>query len=376
MAAQFLLKIEAPATSVSPAKTYRITSESGLVQQLDVERVKDKGRASNLRCTIADRDWEFFGALPDPTYLTIPVSLYLPEIAKPQSVTRLVFAGKLTMLSAGYPGPQHMQIVAHDSSIDARRRKRHRALTNLTSTQLAKKILDEYGLELEVSHGAIIPKATTFHFGPGLSDWDLVHRALRADGLYVSIKGKKVNVRSTEFVAYVPIFKRGQPPVCTLDVQIEHIRGAGAGGDNKTRVPSDVENLIAASTDPSYLVRFAKAGAEAIVHRRPVSAPLKATGSARVGAHTEDLADFGLKNVVFKKSNNKDSATLTLQALNDIELYHTVTLSGWGAKVDGPWFIESINDSFVGPGPAQTALKLHRSISTSTAATVEVAGAS
>lgn len=360
MASQFLLKIEAPTTTTQAAKTYLITPETGLVQQLEVERLKDKGRASNLRCTLADKEWSFFGALPDPTFLAIPVSLYLPEIGRPQSVTRLVFQGKITMLGAGYPGPQKTQLVAHDHSIDARRQKRHRNLSNLSSTKLAQKILEEYGLALEVSNGAISPKTTLSHFGPGLSDWDLIHRALRADGLYLSIKGKTVNVRSTEFVAYEKIFKRGEPPVFSLDVQIEHIRGAGAGGDNKTRVTLDVDNIIAATTDPSLAIEFAKSAAEAITHRRPVRAPVAPSSGGRKGSHTEDLGDLGLQNIVFKNRNNKDSATLTVQALNDIELYHTVTLSGWGGKVDGPWFIEAITDTFVGSGAAQTTLKLHR----------------
>lgn len=362
MASQFLLKVEAPATSVSAAKTYRITPESGLVQQLEVERVKDKGRASNLRCTLSDKDWQLFGALPDPTYLDVPVSLYLPEIGKPQSVTRLVFQGKMTMLGAGYPGPQKMQIVAHDNSIDARRRKLHRVLSNLSSTKLAEAILKEYGLEVEIVNGAITPKTTVSHFGPGLSDWDLVHRALRADGLYVSVKGKKVSIRSTEFIAYSTIFKRGEPPIISFDVQIEHIRGAGAGGDNKSRVPVDVDNIIGATTDPFTIAEFAKASAENITSRRPVRSPLKSS-RGRTGDHTEDLGDVGLQNTVFKKRHNKDSANLTVYALNDVELYHTVTLSGWGGKVDGSWYIEAITDTFVGSGPAQTMLKLHRQAS-------------
>jgi len=356
MGVPYKLEMSTPANVKKGARVWTFDAGTNNLASVDVELKKDGERISFLTAVIEDPRQEIFNALPDPAFSVVPVRFSMGVVAGSER-PQVVFDGVQTSLLLSYPGVEHITIVAHDKSIQARRQKKYRSYANKTSTQLIELIGREHGLEvvIEVDDlGSIKPRE--FCFGAELTDWEFATRALSFDGLETYADGRQLRVRRAAKQLYRTIFKRGQHPVMGLEVGIHHI----ASGADKSGSPALENGDTAKALTGAAAEEAAKVKADERTHRRPVGAAEKSNVS-----HGEAPGNAGWTNEANLKRRRKDDATLTLAASPDIRLHHYVRLEGWGGKVDGDWILPTIKHGLIKGEFPTTQLTLARAVSSS-----------
>jgi len=365
MQTNFRLVIAMPATGVANNFTKTYTQEDQAVQSIEVELKKEKSRLSYLTANIRDPGLRVFGQLPEPAFFDVPVTLYMVEPAKTSTPT-LVFDGKMTKLAAKWPS-QDVEIVAHDKSIDMRRRARARTFKNMTSVQIVQKIAAEYGLSVDASSlgdSKLVARTISHGLAPGgvayLSDWEHCVRELESDGLRMHVRGSKIYVEQLPTSLFATTFRPGDGRVISLDVSINHVRGPGDMGNTKGNVALDHSGTEqAVSGAAASEAQKAKDG-DGKTHSHPVGGP----SSKHKGAHTEDTTGARWTNQVTPRRGRKDEATLMLNPTPSLYLTNLVPLAGFGAKIDGNWEVLSIKHAVVpGSGGSNTSVSLERGTS-------------
>lgn len=336
----YRLEISSPVTATNAAKTWTFTPSTNNTISLEIELKKDSQRLSVCTARIYDPQMEIFSALPDCAYNNVPIRVYLSKPANHQDVSHLVFEGKVTAMTSGFPEPTTLQVVGHDKSIDLRRRKRVRLFKGQSSVQIAQTIAAEYGFSVEVAVGTVTLGQTAIDWRPEVSDWDGIATALAADGLelFYDARRNKMVIRQSATATYPITLKRGGPEIVRIECTISHIRGPGQGGDKKMTLDVEATGEVRATTKLAVIESQAVEGASERTHRRPVKGPSTATA----GAHSEDGGGSPWTNRITMDRKRKDSLTLTTIPLPDMGLHHLLNVSGFGAKIDGTWNIESI----------------------------------
>ena len=372
MAQPFRLVINAPTTGRAASREWSWSADDHRILSVECELKKEKQRISFLTARISDPDRKIFNELPDPAYADVPVSFYMGKPGNPDAPATLVFAGKLTRMDTGWPDNKSLTVAAHDYSIEMRRKKRIKRFTNLTSAEFAKKVADEYGLELEQDTnilGGLVRRVSVVALAPAQSDWDAMTAALATDGIEVyADKHRKIKLRKAASVQYgttitpdVPLFR--------LEGSIEHIRGPGKGGDIQTSQVAlenagTIKALIDARPAGSAPLTVAQVQAEIREQRatkREGRNPVHGVGSSN-GAHSEDGQGVKWSPQVDLLKKRKDSLTIVSPPLHDISLRNLVKLSGWGPKLDGLWEPETIHHVLVpADGFSSTTIKAQRS---------------
>lgn len=352
MAQGFRIVIEAPRTQVAAARTIEWTEDSGVVQQVLNELKADDKTISYLTVRIADPGWSWFNALPDPAFADIPFKFYLSPAGNPNGVGVSVFEGKVTSLSAGFPGPEQLTIIGQDRSFDMRIRRRQQVFRAKSSTQIAEALATQYGLSVDIDQGDVQLVTRSSSFAPMATDWEHLRCALAADGLRCWVEGRELRIRqnaSRDFGGQP--FRRGKPPVVRLEVRVNHV---GMGGDGNTKVRQPFEDKTttqaALASKTTQQKEAQKAGTENITHRAPLSAP---ASSAR-GSHAENVDGAKIENQATGKRRRKDAASLTLQATPELRPEHRIELSGWGERADGVWYVEAVRHVILDDGAASS----------------------
>lgn len=343
MVPNFKLSLAVPATQVSNAFSKIYTQSDQAVQSISVELKKEKGRLSYLEAAIRDPDLAAFGQLPDIAFFDVPTTL---DIVQPGSTSIPVraFDGKMTFLDGSWP-EMDTQVVAHDKSIDMRRRAKNRTFHNRTSVQILQQIAAEYGLTVDsTSLGDVKLAIRSISIGhpssedDSMSDWLHALREIEADGLTVHTRGATIYVQQYPTNIYPTTFRPGDGKVIGLKVRISHVRGPGDLGNKTAHVAWDHSGSEKAVSGAAATEATSEKGGDARTHRRPVGGQ----ASTNKGAHTEDVSGTKWENVVTKSRGRKDELTLTLQPTPSLYLTHLVPLSGWGGKIDGNWEVVSI----------------------------------
>lgn len=356
MAQPFRLVINAPTTGRAASREWSWSADDHRILSVECELKKEKQRISFLTARISDPDRKIFNELPDPAYADVPVSFYMGKPGNPDAPATLVFAGKLTRMDTGWPDNKSLTVAAHDYSIEMRRKKRIKRFTNLTSAEFAKKVADEYGLELVQDTnilGSLVRRMSVVAMSPSASDWDTMTAALAADGIEVyAEKKKRIQIRKAASVQYgttitpdVPLFR--------LEGSIEHIKGPGKGGDVQTsQVAFENDGTVKAASG---------AQSKGNASKREGRNPTMSVGSSN-GAHSEDGQGVKWSPQVDLLKKRKDSLTIVSPPLHDISLRNLVKLSGWGPKLDGLWEPETIHHVLVpADGFSSTTIKAQRS---------------
>lgn len=359
MALAFRIEAPAPATATTVAKSFVWTGDSETVQAIDVELHREHKHVSCVTVKLWDprqatQMWPIYNALPDPAFTNVPFKVALASNDGGPSSLRTVFDGQLTSLQAGYPGPSHTTLVAHDKSIAARRQARYKAYHGKTSVQIAQQIASDYGLTLDSSAltGLILKQraidlgASTVGLGH-FSDWQHLVRALAVDGLELYVKGSKIFVRQVATTVYPTTFSPDDGNVIALDVMTNHVCGPGAGGQAKSPMPGASKGTTLAATG-SVAQEAIKEGSVSVTHRTPP----QGAQQGHTGAHTE--SSRSLTAFAGQRRRRKDIVNLTLRLTPDIGMQHVIALKGWGLKIDGNWFIETIHHSLVGQAGSTT----------------------
>lgn len=357
----FRVEIAAPATAAAAAFAVVLTESDQAVQSISVELKKEKGRCSYMTVNLADPGFKFFSKLPDIAFFDVPIKLYALKQGG-GSVPTLVFDGTITAYHASFGALTTLQLVAHDKTIAARKVARVRTFSGKTSVQIAQKIASEYGLSIDVSSvSQLVTAQRAIDFGIAatgdnyMSDWDHVIKALAADGLVVFVKGSNFVVHTASTDVYATTFKPGDGLVWKLDTTINHVRGPGGGGNVKGPVAMDHKGKERAVDGADATEASKQSGGEGNTHRRPVGGPASKTR----GAHTEDVDGTKWKNTVTPARNRKDEATMTTALLPDLYLTNLVAISGFGAKIDRNWEIESIRHDIIPAGASTTSVTMH-----------------
>lgn len=349
-------------TSAVPLRPFSWTGDSEVVQSIDLNLHKDHHAISTLTARLADpkvgnKQWPLYNALPDPAFANVPVVLSIADPNFGPSSIKQVFSGKLASLQPGYPGPSHTTMVAHDHSLTARMQARYNTYKGLKSTQLAARVAKDYGYALDLSDmvGIVLVQRAIdvgmSSLGDGsFSDWRHLSRALAADGLELYFVGKTLHIRQIAKLVYPITFSPDDGNVLTLEITTNHVAGPGAGGQSKTPMPGGSKGVTNSATG-SVATEAIKEGSTAVTHRLPP----QGAGASHTGAHTESPGS--LNGHAAQQRRRKDEGTLVLRLSPDIELKHVIPLKGWGQKIDGNWFIQSINHSITG-GAGTTTLQL------------------
>lgn len=362
MALNYRLEVATPATATANAKTWTFTADTGNVSTIETSLKRDQKRCSYLHAVIVDPGWTIFGALPDPAFANVPVRLYLGPDDSSSPPTTLVFDGKVTLFEAGYPEFESLTIEAHDNTIDLRRQKKYRTFKKKTSVQIAQAICKDYGITVTQDELITLTQLRTITIGMEISDWDHLCRELNFDGLEVYTKGKTLHIRLAANQVYATTFHKDSAPVVSLKARIPHVSGPGEGGDKKGAIALENAGTYAAAKGGDKTIDD-KQGASERTHRRPVGAP----AATSTGSHSEDPGNQGWTNNVVKSKRRKDELTLVCTVIDDIGLQHKAKLAGWGSKIDGEWFIDSIKHVLVGNSYGNTTLDLRRALSSGAA---------
>jgi hypothetical protein len=380
MSVLFRLELASPATNTKNAFTKILTNADNQVRQISVALKKEKGRSSYLTAEVFDPRWELFDKLPDPAFHDVPVRLYMPPLKAPQSPPILVFDGMITTLDENFPD-WRFTIVAHDKSFKARLNAAQRVVRNKNSVQAAQELARRYGLTVEigqdvlddVANRKIIARAVDISIPAtaalAMSDWQQITRMLESDGLRGYMKGRTLIVEKQPRKTY----KKKITPADTtsLNVRIQHVRGPGHGGNiiNPAFEGTDSQKAVFAAQGALIqdFVNSMTAG-QARTHRKPVGG----RPANHDGSHAEAAA-AKWTNKVTRMAGRKDEAQWTGDLTPDLFPDYYVTMSGWGAKVNGDWEIEEVNHILVpGDNGAQTTMKLVRGASKQAAKSADI----
>lgn len=365
MSQYFRFEIDAPKTSTQAARTFKFTPESEVVLDASINLAKEAKRISNLSVKLRDprangQVWPLANALPDPAFADVPVRFYLSKPGESQAASKLIFDGKMTSLQPGWPAPSELTIVAHDRSLDMRLQANYRTVKNKTGVQLAQAIASAYGYTVDTSQlGSIVLTQRLIDMGLSgvgrgvVSDWNHLARALAIDGLELYVKGKSIFVRKSAQTTYPQTFRPDDGVVCTFSPTVNHVGGPGTGGQSKTPVPGGNKGTTTSVTGTAKRETDAEK-ADATTHRTTPQGP----SSSMTGAHTEGTGTNAGPAAQSRK--RKDEADLTLWALPDLGLQHTVTMGGWGKKFEGAWHVVSVSFQVAGSGPTVQRLRLSR----------------
>lgn len=339
------------------------THDSGLIAQISYEEHRDKKRVTTLQAEFLDPQWALFGKIKDPAFSNVPVELYLSKAGQTREQKIKVFDGKLTALAVGYPDRRTLTVTAHDKSIDARRQKTFKVFKGKHGVHIAESIAKAYDLEIDASDitsllGNIKTREVDIGLGPNLSDWDHMVRALAADGFTAHVRHSKLIISQSPSVRYATTFYRDRFPVVSLNVTVNHVRGPGKGGDVRGTTWMDGQGT-AKAVKGSDAKEAAKESAGSRTHRRPIGGAATSTA----GAHSEDLDGNKPENTVAYLRKRKDQAQMVLLASPDLTVMNNVMLSGWGGKVDGTWFLETVRHQVSGDGGAMTTVGMMRGAS-------------
>jgi phage protein D len=320
---------------------YKWTAESEVVETVEFDSSKSPKAVTMVDVTVADpkangRYFPIFNSLPDPRVETIPFKLYLK--AADQSKPYLVFEGKVGSLQPGYPDPSKTSIVAYDYSIGTRIQSRYRTYANLKSTDITKRILQDYGFSTDLA-----PDVKAFQrrvdIGMGLSDWDHLARALAADGLELYVSGTTFKVRKNASQEYAITFSPDDGNVEKFEARINHVGPPGTGGQSKAPLPGGNSGSMNSITGSAAAIAEST---QDTTHRRPIAGAAK----DHEGAHTESVTSLSPSGT--KKKDRQDEVTLTLKLMPDIMISHKIKLSGWGKKIDGSWHLSRVHHSIAG----------------------------
>lgn len=350
LALNFRIEVPAPATSSTVAKSFVWTAESEIVQSIDVELHREHKHISLVTIRLWDprdgnRMWPIYNALPDPSFADVPLKVSLVDPRQGPSSIKTVFDGKITSLQPGYPGPSHTSIVAHDKSISARLQARYKTYKGKTSVQIAQQIAKDYGMDVDVSaltglvltQRAIELGSATVGLG-AFSDWNQLIRALAVDGLELYVKGSKLYIRQSASLLYPTTFSPDDGNVITFEATTNHVSSPGAGGQSRSPVPGGNKGTTNSATG-TVAQEAAKEKSAETTHRTPP----QGAKQGHTGAHTE--SSRSLTAYAGQRRKRKDEVQLTLRLTPDIGMQHLISLKGWGLKLDGYWYIETIHHS-------------------------------
>jgi phage protein D len=354
MSRGFRVEIEAPETASTRAKIFVFEPSDEVVTTLSVELKWDHKKVSNAQVELYDKDWVIFNLLPDPAFADIPMRIYMAKAGDQSSISVLIFEGKVTSLQAGFPGPTHVTVAALDKSVDARRQSKYRTFRNKNSVQIAKEIATDYGFTVETVDDVSFIQSREVDIGAELTDWEHLCRALSSDGLMAVMDGTKLKIALRSSKNYGSVFQKGEHPVIALEVNVNHVRGSGEGGDVKNNIGWQDGKTIKAVTDAASDNVKAKAGK--VTHRIPVRAAYDDQD-----AHILSMKGSAYANDVARLRRRKDDASLNCYAVPDVTLFDYIELKGWGTKVDGIWFIETIKHGWLGADTPTTTMSLIRS---------------
>lgn len=365
MSQYYRIEIDQPRTSTLAASTFKFTPQSEVVISADINLSKESKRISTLTIKLRDprnngQMWPLCNSLPDPAFLDVPIRFYLSKPGESQAASKLIFDGKMTSLQPGWPAPSLLTIVGHDRSLDLRIQANYRTFKNKTSTQLASAIASAYGYTVDTSQlGSIVLTQRLIDMGLSgigrgtFSDWNHITRALAVDGLELYVKGKVIAIRQSAQTAYPYTFKPDDGVVCDFQPTINHVSGPGAGGQSKVPQPGGNKGTQLSSTADKKRETDAERG-DATTHRTKPQGP----ASTSTAAHTESTGNNSGPTTQSRK--RKDEASLTISALPDLGLQHTVTMGGWGRKFDGSWHVVDMSFQVAGSGPTLQRLRLSR----------------
>lgn len=365
MSQYYRIEIDQPKTSTAAARTFKWTPQDEVVIQADVHVVKEARRISTLNLKLRDPQvngqmWPLANTLPDPAFLDVPVRVYLSKPNETQAASKLIFDGKMTSLQPAWPSPSTLTVVAHDRSYDLRIQANYRTVKNKNSVQLAKAISQAYGYTVDTTQlGSIFLTQRLIDMGisgvgrGGFSDWNHIARALAVDGLELYIKGKVITVRQSAQQTYPQTFRPDDGITISFEPTINHVGGPGIGGQSKNPQPGGNKGTNASATGAEKSETDAEK-ADATTHRTHPQGP----SSTSTGAHTESVGNS--KAAALQHRKRKDEAELTIWALPDLGMQHTVTMAGYGKKFDGAWHIVDMAFPITGAGPTQQRLRLSR----------------
>lgn len=365
MSQYYRIEIDQPKTSSTAAKTLKFTPQDEVVVDASINLCKEAKRISNLTVKIRDPRaggtmWPLANALPDHTFVDIPIRCYLSKPNESQAASKLIFDGKVTSLQPGWPAPSIVTIVGHDRSYDLRIQANYHTIKNKTSVQLAQSISSAYGYTVDTSQlGSIALTQRLIDMGLSgtgrgtFSDWNHIARALYVDGLELYVKGKNIYVRKSAQTAYPATFRPDDGTVITFQPTINHVGGPGTGGQSKVPQPGGNKGTNLSATGNAKKETDAEK-ADATTHRTTPQGP----AATSTGAHTESTGNNSGSAAQHRK--RKDEAELTIRALPDLGLQHIVVMGGWGKKFDGNWHIVDMNFQIAGAGPTTQRLRLSR----------------
>lgn len=375
----FRLEIAAPATNTSNAFTKILTNEDKQVRQITVELKKEKGRISYLTAEIFDPRWTLFNALPDIAFYNVPVRLYVPPLNAPQSPPTLVFDGLATTYDAGYGPDWRFVLVAHDKSFPARLNATQRMIKGKTSVEAARDLSKRYGLTAEVTADStdlagVVARAADLSIPAiattAMTDWQQVTRMLESDGLRGYVKGSKYIVEKLPKKTYKTTI-RPDSGTTSFNARIQHVRGAGEGGDKITPAFENQgsSKVVRSTSGTAQTLADDMTAGQARTQRQPVGG----RPADHNGSHAEKSA-AKWSNQVTRLRHRKDEATWVGDLIADVFPDYFATLDGWGPKVDGAWDIEEVGHVLVpGDGGSQTTIKLSRGLSKQGAASTGIA---
>ncbi len=341
------------------------THESGVVARIESEETRDKHSLTTLTAELLDPDWSLFGKIKDPCFTNVPVKLSLAKAGDTRSQLQNVFDGKVTTLAVGYPDRRALVITAHDKSIDARRKKSLNTFKGKTSVQVAQAIARNYDFEVDTSQisanlSKLVARSVDIGYNPRHSDWDHLQRALSADGFVAHCKGRKLWITQAPSVAYGTVFYKDRFPVISLNVTIAHVGRPGGQGDIRGAIAFEGKGTQTALKGADAK-EAAKEKASAKTGRMGVAGAATKSGNM---PSIEDIDGNKPEYIVDYLRKRKDSAQLVILPAPDLSVLNNVSMRGWGGKVDGTWFVESVKHTVVGGDASSvTAVGLMRGAS-------------
>lgn len=287
-----------------------------------------KKRGSSASVTLADPRLELFNTLPLPARnARIPLLISWG----PQGRQRRIFSGYVSTVQSSWPA-KRLEITGVDSSKVAKLKERSRSRSGVRLDQIAQEVAESLSVPLDATGAALAtlrPYSAIIQHGE--TDWETLQRLAAGVGLDVWLEADRLVVRPAGAVEGVPPRLRAGENVVSWTCSVEA----------KTR--STTSNVYNLRGEPVV------EGAEDEVEARLVA--LARTGVVLAAEDSPSYTDQTVEDAL--KAGARQRKVFTARVViapgaPEITQRGAVFMEGFGARVDGPWPVESVTHDLTG----------------------------
>lgn len=313
-------------TTITYGDRIFVTGDAHLIKATVTLTRKKRGGSASV--TLADPRLELFNSLPLPARnARIPLVIAWG----PQGRQRRIFSGVVARVESAWPG-KVLEVSAVDASKAAKLTARSRTRSGVSLEQLAQEVAAGLSVPLDATGAALAtlrPYSSVIQHGE--TDWETLQRLAAGVGLDVWLETDRLVVRPAGAADGVPVRIRA--------------------GDNLVSWTCTVEAKTRSTTSNIYNLRGEPVAPSTTDEAQARLVALSRTGVVLAAEDAPSYTDQTVEDALRAGARQRKvfvGRVVVAPGLPEATARGAVFLEGLGARLDGPWPVETITHDLTG----------------------------